>query len=839
MLALTSSGTGELAAQAAGAIGGRVVDAETLAPLEGARVTLDPAEARAGLAPWPEGSGWPRRTAVTDSSGAYRFSGLPAAQYRVRVERFGYLSRSLEVELRRSGSVAVSVGLEVQPIRLPEVEVTGAVPPPFQRARSPEADIVGARADVARMRQLAYLSADSRELTYGEVIEAVTLGEPDLFRALQRVPGVATRDDYTATIWTRGATWDQTRIYFDGLELYNPTHAGWLFSAVNPDALGSVVFLPGYRSSRWGEGTAAILDLRSRSGTPGETIRGTAEISAASARLALDGAAAGGQLHWMVAGRRTYVDLLTGLLGTLTGDRDLVVPYDFSDLIFRVDGSAGDGWGFSVSSILERDHLRGDIPGIVRGNQGRWGNRAGRVTLKTPLRALGLPPLQARVTTGQTLFGTRLEADSIELGADRSARLPALSNDVQHQVFGIQVQPEGRDSLRWAVGYQVIRDAIRYDGPLSLLEVLAAGDSIEPDPLSLRDVQVYSAAWAEHRWRLADRVDLEAGVRAEFGDSVTNGGRLRVAPRAVVRARVAPGTTVSGAWSRAFQYTQDISPAAGPVGPQLHLSAIWLLATTSPFRPAARADVATLGLERWIGNEWLATLNGYRREARGLLIPYPDSGNVLTGRPVEAVADNSASGMEVSLRRLVGRWTGSIGYSYGSSRMASEVVRAAGDTVRYEFPAPADVPHALDVTGMVSFGDGFRFGGAFTFGSGVPFTRLVLPDTTLPRAERDTSRIEAPYAERTGSYASLDLMLEYSRKVGSWQVSAYGQLRNALGRENAVTYLGSRDCGAGGFLTSVETAGVDCRGADPGARVKDNFQGGLPMLPLLGIRVAF
>src|SRR5690606_11848502 len=101
-------------------------------------------------------------------------------------------------------------------------------------------------------------------------------------------------------------------------------------------------------------------------------------------------------------------------------------------------------------------------------------------------------------------------------------------------------------------------------------------------------------------------------------------------------------------------------------------------------------------------------------------------------------------------------------------------------------------------------------------------------------------RIEAPYAERTRSYSSLDLMLEYSTTLGPWRVSAYGQLRNALGRKNAVTYVGSRDCGGiGGPPAGVGSTGVDCEGTAPGGGVRDQFEEGLPMLPLFGLRVTF
>src|SRR5690606_35716776 len=123
-------------------------------------------------------------------------------------------------------------------------------------------------------------------------------------------PGVGRRDDYTAVLWTRGAPWVQTRVYFDGLPLYNPTHGGWPFSSINPDGIGSAFFHPGVRSAEWGEGAAAVLVLRSRPGSRTEPIQVRGEISLASTRLGADGHLPGGAT-WMFAARRTYVDVLT------------------------------------------------------------------------------------------------------------------------------------------------------------------------------------------------------------------------------------------------------------------------------------------------------------------------------------------------------------------------------------------------------------------------------------------------------------------------------------------------------------------------------------------------
>jgi hypothetical protein len=807
------------ASLSSGILTGQVVDSESLRPLEGALVTLrrlerGPPEAAQG--------GRFYQSTLTDTAGEYRFDGLVPSRYRVVVQRIGYLATGLEVELR--SSTRVSLGMEVEPVLLPPVRVMGAETEPYTAGEGMGREPRTTRAEVARSRQAEYLTSDTRELTHADVVEAVTLAETDLFRALQRMPGVGTRDDYTATLWTRGAAWDQTRVYLDELPLYNPTHAGWLFSAVNPDAVGEVAFHPGVRSARWGEGAAAVLDLRSRTGG-GKGIRGRGELSLASARVALDGTTEDGQFSWMVAGRRTYVDLLTSAYGSVTGDDEAAIPYDFSDLVARVDGRIGDGWGYSASGILERDRLRGDVPGILRDNQGEWGNRAGQVSVHFPLG-----PLQGRLSAGETRFQTAIleklsERRSRERRSDPT--LPALETTIQHQVLSVEIEPAQRAATHhWALGAKVLRDTVAYVGPFSLLSDLAVvlpGERVTSNFNFGRRLR-YQALWGEYRWEPTGRLALETGVRAEFGPPVRNGGRWRVAPRAAGRFTISDATSLSAGWMRSYQYTQDIAPVAGPLGPQLHLSHLWVLADTAQY-PAIRADVSTVGVEHWVGEGLLLSANAYHRAATGVTIPNPDSGRVVLDRPPYAVASNSASGVELSARRLIGGVTLSLGYALGTSTMRAP---SPEDSLPVTFASSADVRHALDAAVLAEVGNGWRLGGAFTYGSGVPYTRLILPDTSRPA---DPVLVDDANEKRAPAYASLDLATEYTVRSGSWEITAYAQLRNALGRENSVTYSGSRACG--GFTLAAASA-APCQGG-----VTDNFQPGLPRLPLFGVRVRF
>ena len=85
---------------------------------------------------------------------------------------------------------------------------------------------------------------------------------------------------------------------------------------------------------------------------------------------------------------------------------------------------------------------------------------------------------------------------------------------------------------------------------------------------------------------------------------------------------------------------------------------------------------------------------------------------------------------------------------------------------------------------------------------------------------------------RTPSYASLDLVAELTRTLGDWEMTGYVQLRNALDRDNRVTYSGSHACAAPGDVGAK--AGPGCDDA-----VADRFEAGIPRLPLIGVRFTF
>ncbi|HXY69645.1 MAG TPA: TonB-dependent receptor [Gemmatimonadales bacterium] len=801
-----------------GSVSGAVLAAETGQPLAGAVAVLEAVGgttlvARQGLSQFARAL-----TAVTNDSGTYRFSGLPEGSYRLLVRALGYHPAQVTIDLARGGPFRLSVGLVVNPIRLEAIETRSPTADPYGRLRDAAEERSRGSLDAEAWRREHYIEGDAAVLTHGSVIEALTLGESDLFRALQRLPGVSARDDYTAAVWTRGAPWSQTRVYFDGLPLFNPVHAVGLFAGVNPDAVGVTAFLPGARSLSLGEGAAGVVDIESRAAAPG--MRGLGELSVVSAHAAGEWGANDGRIGLAVAARRSWADLATRLAEALGADSGTWIPYDFYDLTARFNADLGHGYAVEASGLVEEDGVHGQVRQLLRPTAGTWGNQLGRVTLLAPLAGW-----LARYTLGGSRFSGTIQP--IPAPGTANSDVPShgpTRNGVSVLSGSAEFVPPGADPRgQWTLGLQVAALRQHYVGQFPRPYPVV----VLPDTLLLERRLNTLAAWAERRQRLGGHVTIEAGLRLEAHPALLNAGPSGLAPKIAVRLEPAGlPLTFTAAAERSWQYTQALAPAGPSIGPDLYLTDVWLLAGDTI--PALRADIATAGAEAQLGDAWVASVNGYLRHTTGVAVPEPGPGPLTANRPILVSAVNDARGVELSVRRLAGRWTFSGAYSYGVSLVTA---RSAMYPVWYRYPSPADRRHVVDLTGMVRVSDALRLGAAATWASGAPFSRFLLgqcPSCTI--SDSAAVYIESPDAVRGPTYAAVDLLVDWSRTVGKVRVGAFAQLRNVLNRANAITYTGSVNlCVAGRPPLLLPVGGGVC----------DRFDRGVPLLPLAGLRVAF
>jgi hypothetical protein len=343
---------------------------------------------------------------------------------------------------------------------------------------------------------------------------------------------------------------------------------------------------------------------------------------------------------------------------------------------------------------------------------------------------------------------------------------------------------------------------------------------LDAEPLEREDALSWAALWGERRWRPVERLTLETGMRVEAGSAVTNGGSLRLAPRFAARFQVDPSLSVSAGAGRSFQYVQAVAPAGVPALQEHPSEYVYALAGGDA--PAARADIATLGAERWLGAGWLGSATAYVRRTAGMAVQDPTPGPQID-RPLFVSGEGRARGVELSARRLAGRWTASASYAFSRSE-----ITAQGLT----FSAPEEQRHTFDATAYLRAGRGVQLGAAYSASSGVPYTRrfggTYLCTSTECRVQTPPTA-EAPGALRAPGYSSLDLLAEWSGHVRRARLGAYLQLRNALGSDNSGRYKGSVPCSAFGES--------ECRPGLPSGL--DEFDPGLPTLPVIGFRLSF
>ncbi len=819
----------------AGRISGVILDASGGAPLVGATVTLEPLPQ--GIVTSPEGGGGgfleAMRVTESDQQGRYAFDGLPEATYRLRVARLGYRSATMHVEYRGSRESRVSIGLEVEPIQLDPVEVVLDPIIPMTHTPTNETVLGAERIQVELARQAMFTQSDVRSLTRQDMVEAVTIGETDLFRALHRMPGVTAADDWSAELWTRGARWDETRVYYDGLPLYNPLHAGGVLTGVSPDAVGAVMFHPGVRPVGGGDGSAGVVDLVSRPAGGVIPVSAMAQVSMVSGRFTVQSPYARGS-GITFAGRRTWLDLATESASQELGDRSVFYPYKFSDVAGRWDQRLTDHVAVEVSGMWSGDAIQGDLPDVLTGNAAEWGNSALRATVETRWSTV-----RARFTLGGSTYLANLtqsEPDSAVLFEfPGTPQAPPFANEIKSGHLGVTLDRYATDAARaaWRAGLRVSSTSLLYEGPAPVPFPAGADDGSFAHASEVGQ----TTAWYEHRLALVEGLDLRAAVQADLrgtGDDETAGW---LSPRITAAYALGSDARITGGFGRHYQFQQALAGVGFDLGPRLVPSHVWVQAQGDI--PPIRSDIGSLGGELWLGPGFLVSGTAYVRLSSGTLIPAPTPGYVQAvpllddqGLSESWVASSGlARGVDLSLRRVAGRVTGSLSYSLGLAEL-----KGNGKT----FPAPGDRRHALDATVFFRLANWVRLGAAFSGATGAPYTRFFAMscpgDERCPSTEEGAvvpgvvGWAEGAQGERGGPYSSADLMLELEGSVLGLKIGGFLQVRNMGANANNLAYLGSDQSCAGALLDGSCTSGI---------RITDRFEVGMPVFPFIGFWARF
>lgn len=759
---------------------GSVIDAASASPISGAQLTLT------GIAPsiLPASNPSPvlnsARVAATDSSGAYEIRGVAAGSYRLFVRRLGYQPALVDLEVGDAArDTRLSFGLVVVPIRLEPVQVDGERVNTFGRLLPPSEGDDSLPVIAVRARQREFLSTDVRDLTALVALQGGSTGETDILRALRRFPGVTGKDDHSAELWVRGARWDQVRMSYDGLPIFNPFHASETVTAISGDAIGAAFLHPGVRPVSLLSQGPSLIDIRSRAATD-TSGNWTGGASRRDISGAYERASSNGRTGWMVTGRRSYEHII-GLPFSPPRDHDVVG--NFSELTIRADRRLSDDKSLEFSALRSEDRtLIQQFPF----SSGLGGEGLMPIDSRSLLNRLTLNQTAGRLRISHTVGYSDYSTNDVSTayapgvrdttyGSLYSAAVSSYfshSSSVNFLTFRGDVTAAA--SNRWKLGYELSR----FHTSSFALQHDVAWSNVSRDHFNLRRSRLIGAFWSEGRWDPAGWLALDAGARLE---SPSEAREPRLAPSAQARVRLDGLTHLALGVSRSYQDAQEVPFTSGRSSAT---RGFWFLSGDG--FPSMRADQASLGIDRWLGNAILFDVNAFARRLNDVAVRPLPSGDTLP-HPLLLGSRVDAKGVEFALRKLSGPFTGSLGYTL--SRSTERI-----DGVTYD--GSGDRRHEIDASAMWRAGR-YRLGSALTFMSGAPYTRVTVGKgvylaqdsiawTSLSRSEPRNSR-------RLPSFSSLDAFAERTGQIRGATVTPYIGIQNLLNALNFTEALAQSD----------------------------------------------
>ncbi len=586
-------------------------------------------------------------------------------------------------------------------------------------------------------------------------------GETDVLKMVQLLPGVVQGVEGTTSLFVRGGDADQNLVLLDEATVYNTGHLLGFFSVFNAETLKDVTLLKGGFPAQYGGRLSSVLDIRMKEGN-NQRFAVDGGVGLLSSRLTVQGPIRKGKSSFMIAGRRTYVDRLAGLVGR-------EVPYYFYDLNAKVNVQLSGKDRLYYSTYLGDDVL--DVTSIRRdsvnseANRVRFGFRTGNYTNTLRWNRVYGPRLFSNVSLVQTHFRYHVQSQFWDNSLLARSSISDLGLKADYTFYK---SPTNQISFGGSIVRHGFRpNLINTGGDISEI----VGSSRGP-LLSTFESGLYAAQDWQHG---AFRVNY--GLRLSMANVTgrTYGG---MEPRLSLRYQLPGEGALKLGYSRMKQYMHLVSSASFALPTDL-----WYPVTDS-IRPQA-ADQVSLGYNR--GFERLGvslTAEAYYKAMRNVIEYRPGAQLLLNNNYARELlaGRGSAYGFELLLQRDEGRLTGWIGYTLSWSKRQFEGLNGGKP-----FFARYDRRHNLSLVGTFDLSPRVAFSATWVFLSGARFTppigQYAVPNpgltgiSVLPIYPARNS-VQLPPAHR------LDVNLIIKRKptrkwAGEWHLGCYNVYNRA------------------------------------------------------------
>jgi len=713
-----------LFSQSSFTISGYVTDMESGETLIGANVYLK------------ENSG---KGTLTNAYGFYSLT-FPEGSYTLVFSYLGYQNQEFVIDLKQDQRVNIELS---EGILMDEVVVTAEEED--SNVKSTEMGTVTLA--VEKIKKLPAL-----------------LGEVDILKAIQLLPGVLSAGEGNAGFYVRGGGPDQNLVLLDEAVVYNSGHLLGFFSVFNADAIKNTTLIKGNMPAYYGGRVSSVVDVQMKDGND-KYFQVDGGIGLIASRLTVQGPILKERTSFIASARRTYaLDLAqpfinnTSFAGT---------NYYFYDINAKINHRFSDKDRLYLSTYFGRDVLnfnsntRGFTFNLPYGNETatlRWNH-------------LFSEKLFMNVSAIYNAYEFRFGGSQDQFSVDVFSGVRDYNGKID---FDYYLNPQHH--LKWGFNYTFHK--------LTPNIAEAQSDDVtfsnDLDPKYGHE----GALYAQDEFKLNRRWSVNYGLRfswftqvGPYTSSITGReyGNLEPVktytgwePRISGRFVVDPNTSIKAGFSMNYQYLHLVSNSGSTLPAD-----IWV--------PSSELVEPQIGLQYAIGyfrnfddNQYETSIEAYYKDLRQQ-IDYEESYVQNIAEEVETqfvFGTGESYGIELFFKKRKGRLNGWIGYTL------SRTTRTFPDIKNGEsYPAIYDRTHDLSVVVNYELSRKWELGGVFVYGTGNTFTPIrslyfIEQNLNIEYGPRNSARLQ--------DYHRVDFSATYTPKVdsekafqSSWTFSVY------------------------------------------------------------------
>jgi hypothetical protein len=727
-------------------ISGTVVDSKTKAPMAGATIRVS--DSQSGTS--------------TDQDGKYSIT-VGAGARVISISFLDYEEKILD--LTSYEDATIDIELVEAPVYLDEIVIT---------------DRALVERSTARLGQTQIAMKEIR-------LSPTMLGEVDLIRSVQLLPGVTTVGEAASGFNVRGGSVDQNLVLYDGMPIFNGSHVFGLLSTFNPEAVRDVSFYRGGIPAEFGGRASSVLDIRAREGDY-DKWNGNAGIGLITANFMINGPITKGKSSLSASFRSTYSDWLIHSIKSDYGNLQESSVF-FYDGTLKYTHRLSPKTKLSLTGYSSRDKFR-----LIGDSTYSWRNILVNARLDHQFES-GL--------TGEFVLGESIYGYDFLFGESTNATELGFSILSTNAKAGFNHQL-GKHKLNFGAQATWYRLNPGHQQP-------ASPESTTSDIALGTQNAVETALYGADTWSPGERTFIEAGLRlpmftslgpasvrvysghpglGDVVDTIVYGAGepiktyVGIEPRLAVRWMLTPLSSIKAGYSRVYQFLHLVTNTTS-------VSPVDIWQPSGPYFKPQIADQFSIGyFKDFKENKYGASAEAFYKHVDNL-VDFKDGAKLILNPHIETEllqGKGWSYGVETSLSKNAGRVTGSANYTYARSfrQFAGPTDQESiGEGKRY--PSNYDQPHIVNVIWKVAFTKRYYLTGNFTYHTGRP--------VTIPLAAIMVDNIPVSYFSernqyRVPDYHRLDLALviegTHKRKKigdGTWVFSLY----NVYARKNVYT----------------------------------------------------